>query len=332
MAAPGKGESRPNTQATVKRKRTAREGSLEPGGIVDGAAWEGPPSSLVGDDVQDSAWAQLLVPWPRQEGAVSDVAPGFLSGDLGGSDFGALLESDFVVTPIESVVTARVSRGGDRPTQESPQYSRDCQLPTPSTPSPSEHELSLAGTLPNNGALGDVSSCECLQSMVQLLEDQSIQRRNDDPDVILQGIGCGIKAFGRVLECASCNICAANAMLIAMVAQRLSNSATTVAGGLCAAVVRDDNPMVVNGALGRGFHGTVTMGCYNIENHTIKSALVNCSARLHLEGLWMVLQALHTSMTNSRGARLRGEAADAMGAAMDKISKSHTALRQLFRR
>ena len=155
--------------------------------------------------------------------------------------------------------------------------------------------------------------------MAQLLEDTGVHWSNKGVDTLLMCVGCGIGAYEEALSCSNCNICAENGMLLAMVAQRLSAAATSVASKLCPV---GNNRL--SGAPGEGFDGPILFGCYRMEIPKVRSSLVYNTAQQHLADLRTLLSRIKDRMGLKLGA------VELIADAEDIVVKSHFRIHQLL--
>ncbi|KAI1743154.1 hypothetical protein F4680DRAFT_409315 [Xylaria scruposa] len=183
-----------------------------------------------------------------------------------------------------------------------------------------------AASMPKNSARTYFADCHCLHTLAQLLEDQW---SDQGIDMLLMSIGCGIKAYEEALSCARCNICEENGMLIAVVAQRLSAAATSVASKLCPA--RNTNSSSNNSSDNRPvdgtagvFDGPILFGGYQVEVPKIRASLVYNMTYQHLTDLQMLLGRFKNRIGLKRGSVEIITSAEAM------VVKSHSRIQQLL--
>ncbi|KAI3320943.1 hypothetical protein HD806DRAFT_504056 [Xylariaceae sp. AK1471] len=186
-----------------------------------------------------------------------------------------------------------------------------------------------AASTPSSDGRRYSAGCQCLHTMAQLLEDTGTLGSDKGVDTLLMCIGCGIKAYGEALSCAKCNICAENGMLIAMVAQRLSAAATSVASKLCPAgnvnsSSNNNHNRLNSGAPGEVFDGPIVFGGYRIEISTVRSSLVYNMTHQHLADLRTLLSRIKNRMG------LKWGAVEMIADAEDMVVKSRARIQQLL--
>ncbi|TRX88328.1 hypothetical protein FHL15_010766 [Xylaria flabelliformis] len=246
-----------------------------------------------------------------------EYVQGFLTGDTADNTTG------FDPELLDMVLWPPISSWSQSP--PSPTVIVDQLMPVSSGPS-------WASSMPKSSARRYIADCHCLHTLAQLLEDTSTQWSDKGIDTLLMYISCGIKAYEEALSCPSCNICGDNGMLIAVVAQRLSAAATSVASKLCPAGStngsnnnsNNSNNNRLAGGTGGVFDGPIAFGDYRIEIPKIRASLVYNMTYQHLTDLQMLLGRFKNRVGLKRGS------VDIIAGAEAMVVKSRSKIQQLL--
>lgn len=168
--------------------------------------------------------------------------------------------------------------------------------------------------------------CQCMSSMVQLLEDIGFQRTTPEAtgiDGFLKCLHTGTHACSNVLMCTQCSLFSESSMLLATVVQQLGDICCDMANLLttqerASGGSRDSQPGN-DGAL----EGAIWFGRYSIEMPKMRDTLVHNLIMLHLSDLQSLLTRLKGKIGRKRGAwRLVTEAEE-------KFDKVHRVVQTL---
>ncbi|KAI1756774.1 hypothetical protein F4782DRAFT_484072 [Xylaria castorea] len=316
----------PPSNTSPTRRRLQHPSAPEKASSKDDLWERGPPSHTALEESTIDVWEPPCTEQPdlssnQTEEEDIESIQGFLTGDVADSATGFDPELlDMVIWP---------SLGSWSQSPPSP-TAVDRLMPVSSGPA-------WAASMPKSSARRYIADCHCLHTLAQLLEDTSTQWSDKGLDTLLMCIGCGIKAYEEALSCAKCNICGENGMLIAVVAQRLSAAATSVAGKLCPAGCSNSSNSSSsnsnsnnsnNNRLGGGtagvFDGPIVFGDYQIEIPKIRTSLVYNMTYQHLTDLRMLLGRFKNRLGLKQGS------VEIIASAEEMVVKSHSRIQQLL--
>lgn len=143
--------------------------------------------------------------------------------------------------------------------------------------------------------------CQCLGTLVRLLEDLGMQlnfARSDELDGLIACIRRGTVSCGNVLDCNDCRLHAENGMLFATVVQQLGEVCAQVRTLLLSHRCGEER---VAGAAHANYsiavptsllRGTISLGTYQIDAPQIQNSLVMRLILIHLNDLLPVIARL----------------------------------------
>lgn len=164
----------------------------------------------------------------------------------------------------------------------------------------SETSLPSGPVLPvseNSRTGGSSTSCQCLRTLAQLLEDTGITMNRSDNavDTLLKCIGCGVRVYGESLACPSCNVCSNSKILIVTIAKHLSDAAASLVKKLS---LYNNKPEDA----GKAFDSEIRFGCYNIETPKMRLSFFCLVVKYHLAELHILLGHIKGRMDFKGGA------------------------------